>query len=173
MAALASALGGSSAAGTAAGAAGAAEGAGALGGAAGSSSLGSLASQILGNTGTSEAGYLQSLGQAVPQGVQMLGPSSTFGGALSNVAAPSGAAGFGQGALSGFTHGQLGSAGAGAPGAFGAGNALGQFVANRFGGQDPNGSAIFNQLLGQTRHAPTGYQNAHAQNLIQSVLGNI
>jgi len=43
-------------------------------------SLGQGLQSLFGGTGGGEAGYLQSLGQAVPEGVELAGPSSTFTG---------------------------------------------------------------------------------------------
>jgi len=86
----------------------------ALGGA-GQSALGGLSSvgqglQSLFSGGGGEAGHLAALGQAVPQGVELAGPSSTFAGpgflggvmqgftgAASHVADPSAATSFGSG----------------------------------------------------------------------------
>src|SRR5262245_37353996 len=43
-------------------------------------SVGTGLQSLFGGTGGGEAGYLASLGQAVPEGVEMVGPSSTFTG---------------------------------------------------------------------------------------------
>jgi hypothetical protein len=75
-------FGGSGGAGAAGGAAGA--GAGGAGGLAGGSGalagLSNIGNAITGAAAPSEAGYLASLGQAVPAGVDLVGPSSTFAG---------------------------------------------------------------------------------------------
>ncbi len=79
----------------AAGGAGTAGGAGAGGLAGGSGALAGLSNigqAITGAGAPSEAGYLASLGQAVPAGVDLVGPSSTFAGP-----------GFMQGFVQGFT----------------------------------------------------------------------
>jgi len=77
---------------------------------------------------TSEAGYLQSLGQAVPQGVELAGPSSTFTGP-----------GFLNSMVQGFVHGpqQFANASAGTSLGQGVGGllqALDQLNAQRQGG---------------------------------------
>jgi len=51
-----------------------------LGSASGLTNLAQGVGQLFGGGAPSEAGYLASLGQAVPQGVDLVGPSSTFTG---------------------------------------------------------------------------------------------
>ena len=148
-----SAAGSGAATSAAAGAAASGAGAGAAG-AAGSAGLGAAALQALQSgyqqSGLSnlvqaaqqmvpqtEAGHLAALGQQVPQGVQLVGPSATFGGgdALGHFA-------------QGFQKGFMGVSGAdptlGAGGQFGQG--IGQLLA---GNHQMNGAQLLQSILGQ------------------------
>jgi hypothetical protein len=115
---VAGSLGGLFGGGGGAAAGGAADTAGALAGGSGAgSALTNIAHAITGAGAPSESGYLASLGQAVPEGVDLVGPSSTFTGG-------SGGAGFLHGLVQGFagTAQQLASPSA----ATSAGTGLGQ-----------------------------------------------
>lgn len=83
--------------------------------------LGNLASGLKSLFGGGEAGHLADLGQQVPSGVELAGPSSTFTGGA-------GPGGFMQGMLEGF-RGTAGGLGPDVGGATQSGAGLGQFIA--------------------------------------------
>lgn len=137
--------------------------------------LGDVAQGLQSLFGGGEAGRLADLGQAVPEGVELAGPSSTFTGG-------GGAGGFMQGMLDGFrgTAGNLGPDVGGAP-QTGAG--LGQFLAfldrmnNRGAGGDLGGVASPAALMQPVTHMatmPAGYHQAEEpRGLLTNILSGL
>jgi len=140
-----------------------------------STGLGDVAQGLQSLFGGGEAGHLADLGQAVPQGVELAGPSPTFTGG-------GGPGGFMQGMLEGFrgTAGNLGPDVGGAP-QTGAG--LGEFLAfldrmnNRGAGGELGGVASPGALMQPvTRMAkvPYGYQPAEEpRGLLTNILSGL
>ncbi len=123
-----------------------------------------------------QASYLQGLGQQVPQGVQLAGPSSTFQGVGGQLGG--GALDFGRGLLQGYT----GVQGAGEAGGFspqGIGSILGGLGAGQGGGGGQQLGGLLQMLQRgmqggpAARVLPQGPGQAQSRGLIAQLFAGI